>query len=95
MELRFGAKLSLGLSQMPLQVIFMGGSFEYTKMIGCGFEGGGVTLWPRSDSVSREIIHKFALQPINSRPYCFFPEPSRAWRLKGHFNISAVKSLSV
>lgn len=46
MELRFGAKLSLGLSQMPLQVIFMGGSFEYTKVIGRGFEGAGLNFGP-------------------------------------------------
>lgn len=58
MELRFGEKLSLGLSQMPLQVIFMGGSFECTTVIGCGLEGAGLNLGPCSDSVRREIIHK-------------------------------------
>lgn len=38
-ELRFRTKVSYGLSQMPLQVIFMGGSFEYSHMIGWRLEG--------------------------------------------------------
>ena len=44
--LRFGSKLSYGLSQMPLQVIFMGGSFEYSNMIGWRFEGAGPKIGP-------------------------------------------------
>lgn len=80
MELRFGAKLSLGLSQMPLQVIFMGGSFEYTKMIGCGFEGGGVKLWPRSDSVGERsftsLFAAAAAHKLSTILFFFFLNPA-------------------
>ena len=39
---------------MPLQVIFMGGSFEYSNMIGWRFEGAGPKIGPL-----RWIIHNF------------------------------------
>ena len=57
-ELRFGSKISYGLSQMPLQVIFMGGSFEYSNMIGWRFEGRGLNFVPSLIHRS-EIIHIF------------------------------------
>lgn len=49
-DLRFGSKVSYGLSQMPLQVIFMGGSFEYSNMIGWRFEGRGLYSGPCAES---------------------------------------------
>lgn len=49
-DLRFGSKVSYGLSQMPLQVIFMCGSFKYSNMIGWRLEGRGLNSGPCAES---------------------------------------------
>lgn len=52
---------------MPLQVIFMGGSFEYSKVIGWWIWGGEGLNFGRAPIQWGEIIHKFVHRATAAR----------------------------